>query len=211
VYGVDPEPQADAGARARARASELRELVAINEAAKELCTRSFQVKLLALNAMITSMQDGVVLPAFTEVASRMRTWATELQATTDRLVACTSDGVGWVSAKVERDRIGRILTDAARMCARPRALDGARERLVDRVAALQGSLERSRHAIHGCLHELAQSGLMATVLSRSALIEATRAPASIAAALSQVARDFADAGHRVLAIITELRDQTERR
>ena len=66
----------------------------LNEAAKELVARSYQVNLLALDAMVQSKRGGSSLRGFDEVSSQMRRWSRDLHVELERLAALSRRVVG---------------------------------------------------------------------------------------------------------------------
>ncbi len=206
--GAPPDPRGDGDGCTR----DLQDLIAVNEVAKGLDDQASQIGLLAINAMLTCANRGEELPAFTRVAAGMTSWANDLQASTRTLVATANEGVTCVSTIAERARVARILraavAAAAHGAATRTARDGA-DRVEQVVARSYEDLAQCRRALDTTLADLARSGLMATVLSRSALMEAARAPADRREALTLVARDFADVGQRVRDVLDRLRERTE--
>lgn len=164
-------------------------VAALNEAAKELIARSYQVNLLALDAMVQSKRGGSNLRGFDEVSSQMRRWSRDLHVELERLAALSRQVVGEVSMTSKEGHLLRLLQRATEQSA-----NGAVTRTFTERRAVQ--LEREQTLMHlwrkvmDALGDLDQLGMMAVVLSRSAMIEASSGAAEQRAQLGHVSQEF---------------------
>jgi hypothetical protein len=164
-------------------------VAALNEAAKELIARSYQVNLLALDAMVQSKRGGSSLRGFDEVSSQMRRWSRDLHADLERLAALSRQVVAEVSTASKEGHLLRLLERAALSSSH----ETARETLVQRQAIQQDrsqTLVRLWRKVVDVLGDLDQLGMMAVVLSRSAMIEASSGGAEQRAQLGHVSQEF---------------------
>jgi hypothetical protein len=182
---------------------ELGPVVALNEAAKGLFQRSFEINLRALDAIVQSKRSGGALRGFDEVSTQIRTWSRELHAMVDGLGALGREAVGLASRFLVERRRGRLIAAAARGS---RAVGAAQQLAVveRRLEERQRDLAGMRRRIISKIDDLDQIGLMACVLSRSALIEATAASGAEREQLNHVSRDFYAKSEEVVAIVQSL-------
>lgn len=164
-------------------------VAALNEAAKELIARSYQVNLLALDAMVQSKRGGSSLRGFDEVSSQMRRWSRDLHAELERLAALSRQVVAEVSTASKEGHLLRLLERAALSSSH----EAARKTLAQRQAIQQDRnqiLVRLWRKVVDALGDLDQLGMMAVVLSRSAMIEASSGGAEQRAQLGHVSQEF---------------------
>lgn len=164
-------------------------VAALNEAAKELISRSYQVNLLALDAMVQSKRGGSSLRGFDEVSSQMRRWSRDLHAELERLAALSRLVVSEVSMTSKEGHLLRLLhraVDASSNATATRTFGERRSTQLDR----QQTLVRLWRKVLDALGDLDQLGMMAVVLSRSAMIEASGGAPEERAQLGHVSREF---------------------
>lgn len=172
-----------------ARTSAFGWVIALSEASKKLVTHSFQVNLLALAAIVQSRRAGQSLRGFDEVASQMRRWSVDLHTELEKLRGIGREAVSLASQLTKAARLVDIL-ERARGTRADTALERALERRRHSVEELDARIAGARRRLIGCVDDLCQLGLMATVLSRSAMIEAATASPLLREQLSQVSREF---------------------
>ena len=190
------------------RAEELGQVVLINEAAKRLLVRSFEINLRSLNAIVQSKRSGGRLRGFDEASSQIRTWSRELHGQLERLVGLGREAVGLASLLLRQQRMVGLLGSAARVSHNreaERALAEAEAALTTHRTALRGTWRR----LFGVIDDLNQLGLMACVLSRSAMIEATAADADQRPQLDELTKDFYVKSEEVAAIVRGLSKSAE--
>jgi hypothetical protein len=164
-------------------------VAALNEAAKELIARSYQVNLLALDAMVQSKRGGNSLRGFDEVSSQMRRWSRDLHAELELLASLSRQVVAEVSLASKEQHLLRLLRQAAQGS----SSGCATERLLVREAAQlsrENTLARLWRRVIDALGDLDQLGMMAVVLSRSAMIEASSGATAQRAQLGHVSKEF---------------------
>jgi len=186
-----------------ASAQELLQVVSLNEAAKRLLTRSFEINLRALNAIVQSKRSGGRLRGFDEASSQVRAWSRELHQQLSRLGGMVRDAVGLASAAISQQRLVALFAAAARQsgnAACARVLTDAEAALARHRTALRGLWRQ----VVGAVDELNQLGLMACVLSRSAMIEATAADVGQRAQLEELTKDFYVKSEEVVEIVRGL-------
>ncbi|HTQ03281.1 MAG TPA: hypothetical protein VMI54_05470 [Polyangiaceae bacterium] len=164
-------------------------VVALSEASKALLARSFKVNLLALDAMVQSKRGGGNLRGFDEVSSQMRLWSRDLHRDLQQLEARTRNLVARTSL-VRKEKHTIDLLRAAALASRNSALLAAYEARGERHEALERELAGDWRAVREMLGDLDQLGLMAIVLSRSAMIEASSGSQAQREQLSSVSREF---------------------
>jgi hypothetical protein len=106
-----------------------------------------------------------------------------------------------VSALLRGERLVTLLGEASLQAADDSAIAQARERARKRALEPQAQLRSLGRQTSNALEDLQQLGLMASVLSNAALIEATAGNASERSELSIVAREFADRSEQVTTVI----------
>lgn len=169
--------------------ADLARVAALNEACKVLLERSFHVNLRALDAIVQSKRAGAAMRGFDEVAGQMRTWSRDLHHDLERLVDCSRRVVVTTSLAAKNEHSLRLLSDAARISENAGAAR-VRDRRVDELASLDRDIGRLWREVRDLLHDLDQLGMMAAVLSRSAMIEAASGSDEQRGQLGEVAREF---------------------
>ena len=185
------------------RAEELGQVVSLNEAAKRLLSRSFEINLRSLNAIVQSKRSDGRLRGFAEASSQIRTWSRELHGQLERLGGLGREAVGLASLFLRQQRTVGLLGPAARSTGHPdaqRALAGAESALASHRASLRAIWRR----IADVIDDLNQLGLMACVLSRTAMIEATAAEPAQRAQLQELTREFSLRSDEVVEIVRVL-------
>jgi hypothetical protein len=175
--------------QAHEQAAGLTRVMALNETAKELIQRSRLVSLLALDALVQTKRAGHGLRGFGEVSSQIRSWSRDLHGELVRLGAASNEAVQQISRICKEAHFLRLLQQAALQSSQPSVRDAASARTAEQDERLL-ALERSWHSIQSILDDLAQLGLMAVALSRSAMIEAAGSPPEQRAQLSHVSQEF---------------------
>jgi hypothetical protein len=164
-------------------------VVALNEAAKGLLALSYQVNLLAIDAMLQSKRGGGDLRGFDEVSSQMRSWSRDLHERLERLSGHCSEVVGRTSLYCKQAHILQLLEAAARQST-GESLQAACGQRGDEQQALAAEVDRDWRRVRAQLDDLNQLGTMAVVLSRSAMIEASTGTAEQRLLLTQVSQEF---------------------
>jgi len=181
----------------------------LNEAAKELVARSYQVNLLALDAMVQSKRGGSSLRGFDEVSSQMRRWSRDLHVELERLAALSRRVVGEVSTASKDAHLLRLLQRAADSSSNPVATQAFAARRAIQLDHEQG-LARLWREVSDVLGDLDQLGMMAVVLSRSAMIEAASGAAEQRAQLGYVSQEFYRNSETVVNVLkTALKEQRQ--
>ncbi len=183
--------------------SGLERVVLVSESAKQLRKSALQVRLLALDAIVQSQRADDRLLGFDEVASQMRNWSQDLQDALKLLIQEIGDVVTFSSVRIKSAR-AEALWRAASLGGRAARAGRTFEDLAQRGRAEESELQRRWRRVHQRTQELDQLALMAVVLSRSSLIEATYANPQIHEKLEFVARSFAANAERVVQIIKTL-------
>lgn len=173
-------------------------VVALNDASKVMSEHSREVRLRALDALVRSAKDSsAALAGFREVSLQMRRWSDDLSAQLTRIRKLSGDSVTQESYYRTLKRRGRLLAEAALKSGNPALkarLDAYRQK--ERAAQLERNKRLAATAQE--LDELRQLGLMAIVLSRTAMIEASAANPKDRAVLSSVALEFGEHADAVL-------------
>jgi hypothetical protein len=173
-------------------------VVALNDASKVMSEHSREVRLRALDALVRSAKDSsAALAGFREVSPQMRRWSDDLSAQLTRIRKLSGDSVTQESYYRTLKRRGRLLAEAALKSGNPALkarLDAYRQK--ERAAQLERNKRLAATAQE--LDELRQLGLMAIVLSRTAMIEASAANPKDRAVLSSVALEFGEHADAVL-------------
>ncbi len=179
------------------------QVVSLNEAAKRLLRRSFEINLHALNAIVQSKQSGDRLRGFNEAASQIRAWSGELHTQLERLGSLVREAVVQASRFVKRKHTAGLLLSAVRR--------SGKQHGTAVVAGCEASLSAHRSELRAlwrrivdAVDDLNQLGLMACVLSRSAIIEATAAEPEQRAQLEEVTKDFYAKSEEVVVIVRGL-------
>jgi hypothetical protein len=180
-------------------------VVRLNECAKTMRRYAFQVSLSALGAMVLSSRTGGVLKGFNEVALQMRNWSRDLEQAAGAVTLLTVRRVRMVSDLLKQRRLqGLLLRAAGAHGAGPQlgACLAQREQALD---ALRTELRRADDGIAESLDVIMQLSLMASVLSRAALIEAAGGNNHQRRELTLVSQEFASYAERVDATLTQVR------
>ena len=175
-------------------------VAALNEAAKELMARSHHVNRLALDAMVQSKATGANLRGFDEVSSQMRHWSRDLHGELERLRTLSRELVVEVSHASKEAHVLRLLRRATIACsgtAHPCDFSLQEAAHLDRLERLR-KLWRSMVL---SLSDLDQLGLMAMVLSRSAMIEASSGTSEQRAQLGRVSQEFYQNSEFVISLL----------
>ena len=178
------------GRRTEENKDELSRIVHVNEVAKRLVVHSFQVNLLALDAMVQSKRAGGRLRGFDEVSKQMRDWSAELKSQLGELADLTRVCVTEASLGIKMRRTVRLLGEAARRSRNGDAAESAARRARDLAGECTASLDTRWSRVSLQIAELTRLGMMACVLSRSAMIEAQSGAPAERVQLMHVARDF---------------------
>jgi len=175
-------------------------VAALNEAAKELMARSHHVNRLALDAMVQSKATGANLRGFDEVSSQIRHWSRDLHAELERLRALSRELVVQVSHVSKEARLLSLLRRATATCSENAkhcdftAKETAQIDRLERLAKLWRTMAVS-------LSDLDQLGLMAAVLSRSAMIEASSGTSEQREQLGRVSAAFYQNSESVISVL----------
>lgn len=172
-------------------------VVALNEAAKALLERSLKVNLLALNAMVQSKRSGGACRGFDEVSAQMRSWSQQLHGQLRSLGHLSQTTVRDLSLYEKQRRLSRLLERAVASVTAVSAAAALERSRAELDSNLLG-LESGRRRLSLLIDDLVQLGMMASVLSRSAMIEAQSGPVEIRQQLSEVSREFYDNAEAVV-------------
>lgn len=184
----------------------LLKVVRLNEGAKQILRRSIGVNLLALDAIVQSRKAGDALRGFDEVSKQMRRWTAQLEAEVALLVNASVGSVLTVSSLVKLTAQHRLMEAAAAQSpSAAKALEDTLRTFNARWVEIDMTFTRQRRHIHFLFDNLSQLGLMACVLSRSAMIEAAYGDSSMREALSHVSQEFTASADHVVTTINTLR------
>lgn len=164
-------------------------VVILNETAKELIARSFRVNLLALDAMVQSKRGGNSLRGFDEVSSQMRSWSRDLHQELERLGELSQKVVAEASTHCKEAHLLRLL-DAAAAQSKNAAAEAALTLHRAEQLVRESEMRRTWRLVRDAVGDLNQLGLMAVVLSRAAMIEASGGSPEQRAQLSDVSQEF---------------------
>lgn len=182
----------------------LARVVELNEGAKAIRRHSFEVSLRALGATAKSLRAGSELRGFVEVSAQMQSWSRSLSRAVDHVTQLSTQQVRLVSDIVRRTRMLQILELSARGDKGQAALGEPLARLTAEVQDARARLKRLRDTLTDGLETLEQLGMMASALSRAALIEAASGNAEQRDELSLVSREFAQRADLVSDTIRQL-------
>jgi hypothetical protein len=173
-------------------------VVALNDASKVMSEHSREVRLRALDALVRSAKDAsAALAGFREVSLQMRRWSDDLTQQLNRIRKLSADSVTHESAYRTLKRRGRLLEAAAKL-----SNNAAMKERVDAYKARERAAQKERNKRLSTaaqeLDDLRQLGLMAIVLSRTAMIEASAAQPADRVVLSSVALEFGEHADAVL-------------
>lgn len=180
-------------------------VVQLNECAKTMRRFAFQVSLSALGAMVLSSRTGGELRGFNEVAQQMRSWSQELEQAAQAVTLLTARRVRMVSDLLKQERLHGLLQRAAAATGPARRLAGCLSEQEQSVRNLMLELRGTDDGIGQALDAISQLGLMASVLSRAALIEAASGNGHQRRELSLVSQEFATYADRVNETLTKVR------
>lgn len=189
----------------------LARVVELNEGTKRILWVSHQVSLRALDAVVRSTRAGAALRGFVAVSSQMREWSRELHAAVRQVSGLSAAQVCNVSALLREERRLSLLELATPSKQHGGTLLQATQRARALKASLELNIVRTSSDTTRSLEELQQLGLMASVLSRAALIEATSGNAEERSDLSEVAREFATHAEEVTTIVQDMLSQHRHR
>jgi methyl-accepting chemotaxis protein len=176
--------------------TQLEHVVAVHEGAKAILSDSHHVNLRALDATVRSLRGGTQLRGFAEVSAQMRQWSQELHAAVKQVTKLSAEQVNVVSAFEKHKRMLHLLSLGGREPAGARLLAQGLDEAAARGREIELALHKLQRQVRGLLEELQQLGLMACVLSTSALIEAATA-GDESKNLTIVSRDFSERSQKV--------------
>ncbi len=186
-------------------ATALEHVVQVNEGAKAIRKYAFEVSLSALGAIVRSTRSGTHLRGFNEVAMQMRDWSRSLEGAVLQVTVLSAERVQRVSDLARRARMAALLEQACReTSARPLLAEAIRVEQFE-IANQRRKLETAGGALGIALDTIAQLGLMASVLSRAALIEAASGTDAQRRELTIASQEFAGYAERVNEAIAEIR------
>jgi len=184
----------------------LRQMVILNEGAKQILLRAVAVDLLAIDALIRSSNGGRAVPGFEAASVQMRRWTKDLRRQVQALTEASACAVATLSLQVKRAARQRLLQAAGAVSeASQQALAAPRRQLEEAVLETESALAEQRHRLGLHVRELGHLAFMATVLARAAMIEAAYGEGDLRASLGHVADAFADSAGEVDRTIGELR------
>ena len=180
----------------RAAVTQLERVVAVHEGAKAILSDSHQVNLRALDATVRSLRRGSQLRGFAEVSAQMREWSQELHAAVEQVTKSSAEQVNVVSAFEKHKRTLHLLSAGGCEPASALLLAPALERVASQGREIELALQKLQRQVRRLLEDLQQLGLMACVLSTSALIEAATA-GDDSQDLTTVSRDFSERSQKM--------------
>jgi hypothetical protein len=172
-------------------------VVRLNECAKTIRRYAFEVSLSALGAIVLSSRTGSELRGFNEVASQMRNWSRDLEAAVKTVTLLTTQRVRQVSDCLKQTRLQDLLRKAVRGSATDRHLRAGLALQDAALAKVHADLRQGDAVIADAIAEISQLGLMASVLSRAALIEAAGGSGSQRRELTLASQEFSRYAERV--------------
>lgn len=175
----------------------------VNEGTKALVAASLRVNLLALDAMVQGRRAGGSLRGFDEVSSQMRRWSLELVGALEAVRALNSGVLSLVSLVEKEERALSLLAGAAHCHPGP-SISAAMERQLTLRDVGTERLRRARRHLVDALDDLNQLGLMASVLSRAAMIEAASGDSDQRRQLGAVSQEFHHNAEEVMRLLKEL-------
>lgn len=175
----------------------LQRVVELSEGAKSIRRYAFEVSLSALGAIVRSTRSEVQLRGFKEVASQMRDWSRELERAVADITVLTSRQVRIVSDLARRTRLASLLERASIEPQAALALEASRALEQRALRNLRGELRGLGSRLEEALHAIVQLGMMATVLSRAALIEAASGSDDERRELTIASQEFRDYASQV--------------
>jgi hypothetical protein len=173
-------------------------VVALNENAKALRRYAFEVSLSAFGAIVRSCRAGDDLRGFNQVAMQMRRWSRELELAVQEVNGLASQRVRLVSDIAKKTRLSGLVQKAGAQCAAAQGILAAcvaREQAA--IARHRDELKHLAERLTETIDGIAQLGMMASVLSRAALIEAASGQDKERSELSIASREFSVYAERV--------------
>lgn len=190
--------------RFAAPATPIARVVELNERAKVLRRYAFEVGLRALGAIVRSRLSDSALRGFDEVATQMRGWSRELEAAVREINALSTQRVRVVSDVVKATRLSTLIGKASDAQGARRFLGDCSVREQDVLGRHRAQLRRLDDRLSETIDAVAQLGMMASVLSRAALIEAAGGGALQRHELSISAREFAAYAAQVNEVVSAM-------
>jgi uncharacterized phage infection (PIP) family protein YhgE len=172
-------------------------VVELNEGAKEIRWHSYELSLRALGATAQSLRAGGNLRGFVEVSSQMQSWCRQLAKAVGEVTALSTRQVRLVSDITRRSRLHGFLERAGKGPKPSAELHAASERLNQELVTARKDLKRLRDTLTDGIDGLRLLGLMASALSRAALIEASSAGAEQRGELTLISKEFAERAEQV--------------
>lgn len=186
-------------------ATTLLEVVELNEAAKTIRRYAFEVSLSALGAIVRSSHAAAQLRGFNEVASQMRGWSRDLENAVVHVNTLTGQRVRWVSDWTRASRLLRLLEKTRQALNDSSVITARIEDEARLVMQLGAELRRVDDQLDDALDEIGRLGLMASVLSRAALIEVASGGSAEQAELTVCSKEFSAYAERVNDAVTATR------
>jgi len=190
-------------------AADLERAVTVNEEIKRIVVTSSEVRLAAMNAMLTAKRAGERSLGFAVVSSELRVFSGQLDGFMQALAALISGLIQRVAELLKQTRVLRALRMTMDQS------DGARELLAALARRKQEHIQSTRQGILQDWEVLSlqlerAQRLCGTgaALSRSAKIEAAHG-GDMASTLRQVAEQIEETVGSMLAILTALTAQVE--
>jgi hypothetical protein len=173
-------------------ASELEQIVDLSERAKSIRGFAFEVSLSALGAIVRCSVAGENrLPGFNAVAVQMRHWSRDLEAAVQQLNASIAARVLLITELVRSSRQQALLRAAQERTGNALLISDACRRVAEHHAGLEVQLRGADSDAGEVLAAIEQLGMMASVLSRAALIEAASGASGQRDALTVASKQFA--------------------
>jgi hypothetical protein len=182
----------------------LARVVELNEGAKEIRRHSFELSLRALGATAKSMRAGDTLRGFVEVSSQMQTWCRSLATAVDRVTVLSTQQVRLVSDIVRRARLQECLRLARQGRTPAPGLDLAADICAKELTKARAQLGLLRDALTDGIETLEQLGMMASALSRAALIEASGGSVEQRGELTVISREFSERAEQVSETVRQI-------
>ncbi|HEY6880358.1 MAG TPA: hypothetical protein VI299_20180 [Polyangiales bacterium] len=184
-------------------------VVELNETAKQLRRYAFEVGLSALGATVRSSRAAGQLRGFQEVATQMRAWSSELALAAQALYASCAENVRLESELVRRTRLLALIDRTSAQGAEA-AIAACAAREHQGLQTLRHQQARASAKVAVTLEQIVQLGLMASVLSRAALIEAASGQERERHELSIASQEFAAYADRVNDVVADACRQSKR-
>jgi hypothetical protein len=188
----------------RDRATSARTLDGILRAQEVIRTVSAsvrQVNLLALNAIVLT-ESSTVARGFARVANEMRTLSGQLEGEMDVLLSSTTGALRAAAQVLVASRRARILE----ACRRAAPKEAQRLDVDAPLRAARAAASEARARVRRSVNQMAKLGLMFTVVSRCARLEAAYGE-GIADKLAAVSSDFANASNNISTALASIQEQ----